>query len=331
MKHNRDIETLCAMLSYRRPHGSDTEQDFIRKFILPIGVAKDPFGNLYKIVGEGEPNVLWSSHTDSVHHSGGRQRVKISHPGNVIKLDKTVKSSCLGADCAAGVWVMLEMIAAEVPGLYVFHYGEEVGCLGSGDIARNAPAFLDGIQAAIAFDRKGKTSIVTHQCSTRTCSDAFARSLMPQLPAGFVPDPGGIYTDTNEYRRIVPECTNLSVGYENAHSENETLDANFLIALRDKMVAFDASKMVIERDPKAFAPLPAWPLKAGLGTKTAGGMAWTDFYDDDGSDMPMTMYELVYHNPAAVVSILKGYGQDAESLAQEIEEYETSIGQRKIA
>jgi hypothetical protein len=46
------------------------------------------------------------------------------------------KPECLGADCAAGVALMVSMIHARVPGYYVFHDGEEQGCLGSRFLAR---------------------------------------------------------------------------------------------------------------------------------------------------------------------------------------------------
>lgn len=43
-------------------------------------------------------------------------------------------SNCLGADCTTGVWLILEMIKARVPGIYVIHNDEEVGCVGASDM-----------------------------------------------------------------------------------------------------------------------------------------------------------------------------------------------------
>src|SRR3546814_793550 len=58
---------------------------------------------------------------------------------------------------------------------------------------------------------------------------AFATNLASALNrqnSGFryAPDDTGVYTDTNEYAGIVPECTNLSVGYQRQHGPRETLD-----------------------------------------------------------------------------------------------------------
>jgi len=116
---------------------------------------------------------------------------------------------------------MLRMIEAKVPGLYIFHRAEEIGCQGSGYIAKYTPEVLDGIRHVISFDRKGNDSIVTHQIGRQTASDEFARDLAKYLPIGYGADNGGVYTDSNEYRALVSECTNLSVGYYHQHSQDE--------------------------------------------------------------------------------------------------------------
>lgn len=244
---SNDLEMLKAMLSHRRPFGSKTEAAYIERFLTPLGVQADKFGNRFLIVGEEKPTILWSSHTDSVHRDEGFQ--KIEQTGSKIHLPKKSKSNCLGADDAAGNFIMIKMIEAKVPGLYVFHYGEEVGCRGSGGIANETPEFLDGIKAAVAFDRRGFTSVITHQRG-RTASDKFAQSVCDQLPARFKPDPTGILTDTKIYMGIVPECSNISVGYENEHHDNETQCVDHLFELRDHMIKIDAAKFVIDRDPK---------------------------------------------------------------------------------
>jgi putative aminopeptidase FrvX len=245
-----DIKTISAMLKYCRPVGSRAEKSFIERFLTPLGAKKDGYGNQVVIVGSS-PTVLWSSHTDTVHSRGGNQT--LSWDGKFLSLPKDSKSDCLGADCTAGVFIMTEMIKAQVPGLYVFHYGEEVGCLGSRAIATHTPEFLDGIQYAIAFDRRGTKSIITHQGS-RCCSDAFADSIKAQLPARYEHDDGGSVTDTRMYMGIVPECSNISVGFYNEHSPDEMLDTAHLFELRDHMLKIDVSKFVVARDPKVIEP-----------------------------------------------------------------------------
>jgi Peptidase family M28 len=244
-----DLETIISMLSYRRPAGSATEMAFISKFIMPLGAKMDKHGNWCLQIGD-DPTVLWSSHTDSVHHKEGFQRV--DYDGKYISLPVNSKSNCLGADCAAGVWIMTEMVKAKVPGLYIFHFAEEVGCVGSSAIVEKEPQRLANIKAAIAFDRKGIDSVITHQ-RQRTCSDAFGKSMAAQLPSRFKLDDTGVLTDTKQYRHLVPECSNISVGYYNEHRPQEALDVGHLIELRNFMVKIDQSKLVIERDPLAPA------------------------------------------------------------------------------
>jgi hypothetical protein len=301
---NADYRLIAEMHTYRRPYGSKTEEAFIEKFIAPLEMEKDTFGNLTKVVGDAPPTVLWSSHTDSVHGGAGMQNVAYDAERHEIFLPNNTKSSCLGADCAAGVWIMTEMIKAGVPGLYVFHREEEVGHRGASFIAKT-PERLAGIRAAIAFDRKGKTSVITHMGGERTCSDAFAKSLSAQLLEGYAPDNTGVWTDTVAYKGIVPECTNISVGYEGAHSASEMQSLSHLVALRDAMVKIDASQFVIERDPKKaeFKPMGRYP---GWGSSRRQG----DFRFDE----PLTLRELIRDNSFAVADILESYGVTLESL-----------------
>src|SRR5208283_3170088 len=188
------VYELCQMLQYRRPAGSASELAFIERWIDSLGVGVDAYGNRFKRIGDSP--VLWSCHTDSVHSTDGPQRVSIDQTGT-IGLQSGETSSCLGADCATGVWLMRHMILAGVEGLYIFHRAEEIGGLGSRHIAQETPELLDGVRFAIAL------------------------SLAPHLPKGFSPDDTGLFTDTANYDHLIPECSNLSVGYHDAHSSSE--------------------------------------------------------------------------------------------------------------
>lgn len=244
---------LLEILSWARPHDSETERAFCREFIDRVpGMTADRFGNRIIAVGD-RPRVMWSCHIDTVAARGGLQDVFIDDQG-LARLRNGKSGMSLGADDGAGLWIMLNMIAANRSGLYVFHRGEELGCLGSRWIEKCAPKVLEDIDSAIAFDRTGLTDVITHQASGRTCSNAFAASLAALLNEldptfGYRPDDTGIFTDTNEYAGIVPECTNLSVGYHAQHGPRETLDVAHCEKLLAAMLKFDASKLVIARDP----------------------------------------------------------------------------------
>jgi hypothetical protein len=249
---------LIDMLSYRRPAGSVTEAAFIVDYIRPTGATYDAYGNYHLRVGDAPPHILWSSHTDTVHHVGGYQKVKVSENNRMAYVDDD-DSNCLGADCTTGVWLMLNLIKNGVPGYYIFHRDEETGMQGSRWIAENLP-LPRSLRAAIAFDRKGTSDIVTHQMQERTCSDQFAHALgaclgMPEL----VPDSTGIYTDTLQYAGLISDCTNLSVGYYRAHTEHELQDLTFAHYLRDQLLKAD------------FAPLLQLPQSLREGRRLPRG------------------------------------------------------------
>lgn len=262
------IPLLLEMLTYRRPAFSTTDELFCQRFIEPTGARPDAFGNYLLRIGSRDvaddpPRVAWCAHTDTVHRLPGRQRLSIRK--GIVRAPPGQGSNCLGADDTTGVWLLLEMIRANVPGLYIFHRAEEKGCQGSDYIARETPEVLGGIDYAIAFDRRGYDSVVTHQVGARTASDAFAWSLAAQLPPGMSPDDSGVYTDTERYAGLVAECTNVSVGYDCAHSATEWQDLDFAKQLRDAMVRIDPSGFACER-------VPAPPVYA-CGT--------ADYWDDE--------------------------------------------------
>ncbi len=256
---------FAEMLQYCRPHGSKTEKQFIAKYLIPLGVQYDKFGNYYKQIGN-EPSVLWSCHTDTVHTVKGFQKIiywpnKFS--GDILfgvdqprVGEKGKRSSCLGADDTCGIWLMTQMIKANVPGLYIFHRAEEVGGKGSGYIAEKNKDALKGIRFAIAFDRRGEKSIITYQRSKRCCSDDFAKSLADQLGMGHNCDTTGSFTDTASYVDLVAECTNVSVGYDGAHSAFEDTNVDYLFRLRDALLKLDTSKLVEVRKPGENTSMP---------------------------------------------------------------------------
>ena len=182
---NTPLRSLCDMLTYKRVSGSKTEAKFINRFIRPLGAKPDSMGNY--ILRIGDAPIMFSSHTDSVHKTAGRQKlsfkkgiitvkhprlkpadkprpVEYTHGGKTyIYTPASPQMQCLGADDAVGCWIMREMAQAGVPGLYIWHRQEESGGIGSSWIADNTPETVAGIKAAIAFDRRGKSDVITHQ------------------------------------------------------------------------------------------------------------------------------------------------------------------------
>lgn len=299
------MEKYLEMLMFRRPAGSVYEEAFIHKYLTePHKPIVDEYGNQIIDVGS-KPNIVWSSHTDTVHRTSGLQQIVVGKKDGHARVAPNQKeSNCLGADCTTGVWIMLEMIEAGIPGRYIFARAEERGMLGSSWLAKNTPEILNGIDAAIAFDRMGTNEVITHQGSC-TASNEFATSLATILGGAYKPSPNGVYTDTKSYARIVPECTNIGVGYYRQHSVAESQDLNHLKWLRDRMVKFDASTLVFKRDP-TVAPANDWGYGGGAWELDNWDWGWHDYVT------------LVRRNPTIVARILEDHGYDFDKLDIEI-------------
>jgi hypothetical protein len=232
--------TFLALTSKTYPYGFEDE---LVSF-LPKGHYKDQHGNyFYKI---GESKTAFACHLDTAC----KDQVDVIHrfEGDIIKTDG---KSILGADDKAGVTVLLYMIEKNVPGLYCFFFGEEVGCIGSGLASRDA-SFKD-YNRMISFDRRGTNSIITFQSSKRCCSEEFAKVLAKdfnQYGLKMSPDNTGVYTDSAEFTGVIPECTNISVGYYKEHTHDENQDISHLIKLCNASVKIDWESLPTKRDPK---------------------------------------------------------------------------------
>lgn len=319
------------MLSYKRPHGSDSEQQFIKKFIDSVpGMKQDGYGNRFIIVGDDKPIVMFSCHTDTVHKDGGKQSLMFD--GNRLRLAscevKGVGSNCLGADDGAGVWLLLELIKEKIPGMYVFHRCEERGGHGSSHIADKLPQLTSGLMACIAFDRMGKSSVITHQMIGRTCSQAFAKSIIRMLGiSSLVPDDGGSFTDSANYTDVIGECTNISVGYDDEHRHIETLDVHYLFMLRDTMVAkwnqdeleYDREAGEVDEEMMWDSHKQDWCDRYDKLWRGSDGPSYEDDHDWAGSDSlspHKDLERMVRDNPRATASLLRDWGIGTEELRE---------------
>lgn len=232
---------------------------------LGVNLEKDEHGNYFTIVGTDEDyDTMFASHLDT----HGRTLSEIKHVftkydktevDNVEEADivKTDGKTNLGADDKAGVVIMLNMIDENVPGLYYFFVGEEVGCIGSKALAKvHEKKPLVNIKKVISFDRKLNDSIITYQSSVRCCSDEFADALVEEFSKydGYdfkmKKDDTGMSTDSRQFMEIYSECTNLSVGYLNEHKTSEEQDISFLVKLADACTKIDWKSLPAKRDHK---------------------------------------------------------------------------------
>jgi hypothetical protein len=241
-------EVFLELTSNTYPHG--TENIIVDKMyklgLFPEGLDMDEHGNYFCKIGESR--TIFASHLDTV----SKVHEPVTHvlDGFTIKTDGT---TTLGADDKAGVAVLTWMMKNKIPGLYYFFIGEEVGCIGSSAAAKSGD-FKD-YDRIISFDRKATTSIITHQSWSRCCSDAFADAFCDELNKSglsYVKDDGGVYTDSAEFVDLIPECTNVSVGYYKEHTFNESQDIEHLVKLADACLKVDWENLPTKRDPNVY-------------------------------------------------------------------------------
>lgn len=259
--------------SYKRPDGSATESEWINAHIIPALRGEhwvDKAGNIHFDNRIDSTNrTLFVGHTDTVHSSEGRQAVTIGRD-HIVRVADPKQTNCLGADDAAGVLVLLKLIEANVPAYYIFTRCEERGGVGATHLAKTHAGLLAQFDRAVAFDRKGTSSVISHQGWGRCCSDTFADALSDALSDDvlmYAPDDGGVYTDTAEFVHIIPECTNISVGYVSEHTTRETLDLNHLRALITRAIEIDWDSLPVERKPDEVDDMMDMCM---------GGLSWDD-------------------------------------------------------
>ncbi len=231
-------ETFLQLTSKTYPHGTENAVEAF----LPKGFFKDKKGNCYLKIGESR--TAFTCHMDTACKI--QEKVIHEFDGKYIKTDGC---TILGADDKAGMTILLYMIENKVPGLYCFFIGEEVGCIGS-SFASDDPMFLE-YDKMISFDRRGTGSVITFQSSSRCCSDQFADTLAAQLNGlgmSYKKDDTGVYTDSAEFTSVIPECTNLSVGYYSEHTTNEKQDIEHLENLARACVKVNWEALPVERD-----------------------------------------------------------------------------------
>ena len=237
--------TFLSLVTETYPYGTEEE---VMKY-MPQDLTKDEYGNYYKIIGNSD--TMFTSHLDTASRTKDNVTL-ISYTKGKDEFICTDGTSILGADDKSGVAVMLYMMAHEVPGVYFFFYGEERGGIGSGKVSNNFGKypFLKKVKKCVSFDRRNYYSVITAQMSTECCSDEFATSLCQELNKSDLKlnlDPTGVFTDSANFIDLIPECTNVSVGYFNEHTHDEVQNISYLERLAKACVAADWSKLTIKR------------------------------------------------------------------------------------
>lgn len=268
------VRDFFWLTRYTNPYGTEVKRFGTR--LKRLGARKDDHGNF--ILDIGEARTVFAAHLDTADKELTRVRRKVD--GDIIHTDG---NTILGADDRAGVAVLLHLIRNQVPGRYVFFVGEEVGRIGSEASAKfDADDWL-GFDRMICWDRYGTSSIITYQMGTQTASDTFAETLAAMYgavsdnqpdhlsPIVLTPDNGGTYTDSFSFIDLIPECTNISIGYLNQHTKYEKQDARFLVSMAEASVQIAWEELPTEIDK----------YKRDEQGRAMGLGGWSKYYDND--------------------------------------------------
>jgi len=271
------FELLLNMLHYTTPY----PYDIVMQHYYPKGGMLDGMSNYFYTVGKSD--TLFCCHVDTV--GSNMERTSVHYKNGI--LGSRTNGACLGGDDRCGILACIALINANVPGTYIFHTGEEKGCIGSNYIAANKDLDLTKFKRAIGFDRKGTTSIITSMCSKVTCSAEFAEELASQIGLNYKQDKGGASTDVLRYLDKIPEITNLSVGYHEEHSSNETIDVDWLIdELIPALIQVDWESLPVSRVVgKEFVYGTTYNHNNFESNKAVYGAAWSDYNKYYGVDI----------------------------------------------
>lgn len=270
-------ELLVSILRTKRAHMSKGDFNFrawltsqLQRMGFPPVILTE--GCLF-VRTDVKSDTLFSCHIDTCHNQAesddltGQDLAYDPAFGDIL-LPHGTKSACLGADDGAGIYVMLRMIEAKVPGSYLFHTGEERGGIGAYAMLRSSATILDEFSRAIAFDRavqRGENPEVIHTQGGRACASiAAAEALCGALnkttaifEKPFVPSAKGSFTDTKVYAGVIPECFNVGVFYASQHTPREWLNVAGLEQLVKACLEVKWDELPVVRKP---APeLPAAP------------------------------------------------------------------------
>lgn len=291
-------KTLARALSVKRPHkgkGVAMFTDWLEANVpahLRDFVSYDEVGNLHIDARvDATHRTLFVAHVDTVHREDGANKIRKT-TGKWYADD-----AVLGADDGAGVAILMHLLHGGVAGYYIFTQGEECGGIGARHVSKDT-VLLSQFDRAIAFDRRGIDSVITHQGFGRCCSDTFAQALADELSSGnvlmYLGDDTGVYTDTAEFVDVIPECTNISVGYNYEHTLKEELNIHHFVALADAVLTVPWDALPTDRDPTVYESKYAGYDKYGTPSGAWSTNWWADYKNDEPYTLEMQVEDAIY-------------------------------------
>lgn len=219
------MELLHELYAMHSPSGkTDAMMSLIERKCAAIeGVSiKKEKGNLYATKGEGATYPCIVCHTDEVHTKRSKG-FGIWTIGDIwFGFDtRGKKQAGIGADDKNGIWVALKMLESEKVCKAAFFRDEEIGCAGSREADMD---FFADCRFVLQCDRKGAHDFIVNASWTQLCDEDFPKRCGIE-EFGYKPA-DGMMTDVMELKEagLAVCAANISCGYYNPHTDNETTD-----------------------------------------------------------------------------------------------------------
>lgn len=222
---------------------SNMTQEALRKSL--VNVLKKHYTNVITtkeyVMAQGETPIALVAHLDTVFPYGKR-KIYYDREAQVIW-----SPNGLGADDRAGVFAILLIIQHGFRPTVIFTTDEELGCLGVDKLVLDYPEPPWPINYIIQLDRQGANDCVFYNCN----NPEFEKYIEE---FGFVSDFGSF----SDISAICPAWgvagVNLSVGYINEHTLQETLHVKFW-----KRTVKQVEKMLKKEKIPTFDYIPRYP------------------------------------------------------------------------
>lgn len=210
--NDNDFKLMKKLVSFNQEETKEFVAGFLDKFYQDIVESED------YIFAEGNIPIALIAHMDTVFDDDGNERNyifryfngKMSHPYGA------------GFDDKAGIFSIFKILEDGYLPHVIFTTNEEIGSLGAKKLVEDLSEIpFDDLRYLIQLDRANDYDCVFYACENKEFI-SYVESF------GFV-EAFGTSTDI---RHICPVWdiagVNLSIGYKNQHSENETLDINIM-------------------------------------------------------------------------------------------------------
>lgn len=222
---------------------SNMTQEALRKSL--VNVLKKHYTNVITtkeyVMAQGETPIALVAHLDTVFPYGKR-KIYYDREAQVIW-----SPNGLGADDRAGVFAILLIIQHGFRPTVIFTTDEELGCLGADKLVLDYPEPPWPINYIIQLDRQGANDCVFYNCNNPEFEEYIEGF-------GFVSDFGSF----SDISAICPAWgvagVNLSIGYINEHTLQETLHVKFW-----KRTIKQVEKMLKKEKIPTFDYIPRYP------------------------------------------------------------------------